>query len=348
MHPRIATVLGLAAVAATAASAQTYALDINPDLSGLTATMGFDIDTAGTLIGDWNPDTNPEGTRTKPGLFGSFGSTENLPADVEFGVALLGDLDTQTAGSLVVTIDLDLGLITIDNLVADLVAGGPAAIPATISFSPESFRTRQPDSVYIGIPIDLPIGELAVIALSLTQTTTAAGELVEIDEGHYSFAVLGAAEMAGTIEMLGVPTDIPPTPTVLALTGEIVIAGDIATITSVQLFDQSDVQNPDEPLPEFPLDMPTILPPGEIASLLMNLVLEQVATTFVGELAITASGSLAACPGDFNRDGEVDTRDVIAFLNAWTAGEPEADFNDDGDIDTRDVLAFLNAWIEGC
>jgi hypothetical protein len=35
---------------------------------------------------------------------------------------------------------------------------------------------------------------------------------------------------------------------------------------------------------------------------------------------------------------------VLAFLNAWTAGQGAGDFNDDGDINTLDVLAFLNAW----
>jgi 1,4-alpha-glucan branching enzyme len=54
------------------------------------------------------------------------------------------------------------------------------------------------------------------------------------------------------------------------------------------------------------------------------------------------------CAADFNGDGVVDTRDVLSFLNAWSAGEAEADFNGDGTIDTRDVLAFLNAWSEGC
>ncbi len=54
------------------------------------------------------------------------------------------------------------------------------------------------------------------------------------------------------------------------------------------------------------------------------------------------------CPADFNGDGAVDTRDVLAFLNAWTAQDPRADFNHDGAIDTRDVIAFLNAWTAGC
>ena len=54
------------------------------------------------------------------------------------------------------------------------------------------------------------------------------------------------------------------------------------------------------------------------------------------------------CPVDFNGDGEVNTLDVLDFLNAWTARDPRADFNRDGRINTLDVLAFLNAWNAGC
>ena len=54
------------------------------------------------------------------------------------------------------------------------------------------------------------------------------------------------------------------------------------------------------------------------------------------------------CPADFNQDLNVNTQDVLAFLNAWTAGEASADFNGDGTVNTQDVLAFLNAWTSGC
>ncbi len=57
---------------------------------------------------------------------------------------------------------------------------------------------------------------------------------------------------------------------------------------------------------------------------------------------------LRLCPADFNGDGVIDTQDVLAFLNAWTAGETSADINGDGTIDTQDVLAFLNLWTSGC
>ena len=54
------------------------------------------------------------------------------------------------------------------------------------------------------------------------------------------------------------------------------------------------------------------------------------------------------CPGDFNNDGNKDSRDVLEFLAAWNAGDRRADWNQDGSIDTRDVLHFINDWLTLC
>ena len=54
------------------------------------------------------------------------------------------------------------------------------------------------------------------------------------------------------------------------------------------------------------------------------------------------------CPSDFNHDLLVNTLDVLAFLNAWSAGNPDGDFNHDGTINTLDVLDLLNDWAAGC
>lgn len=54
------------------------------------------------------------------------------------------------------------------------------------------------------------------------------------------------------------------------------------------------------------------------------------------------------CVADFNRDGSVNSLDVLSFLNAWVAGDGRADINGDGLIDTLDFLAFLNLWVAGC
>ena len=54
------------------------------------------------------------------------------------------------------------------------------------------------------------------------------------------------------------------------------------------------------------------------------------------------------CVADFNDDGSVNTVDVLAFLNAWSAGDSSADVNEDGTVNTVDVLTFLNLWNTGC
>jgi hypothetical protein len=79
----------------------------------------------------------------------------------------------------------------------------------------------------------------------------------------------------------------------------------------------------------------------------MGHVIAPPAAAFFARLLGDAIGA-AACPGDFDGDGVVDSRDVLAFLNAWSAREPGGDFNADGAIDTRDMLAFLNAWGVPC
>ncbi|MCW5775449.1 MAG: hypothetical protein KIS87_03250 [Phycisphaeraceae bacterium] len=61
-----------------------------------------------------------------------------------------------------------------------------------------------------------------------------------------------------------------------------------------------------------------------------------------------SSANPAGCTADFNGDTIVNTMDVIAFLNAYAAGDPAADLNGDTNVNTLDVIAFLNAYTAGC
>jgi CxxC motif-containing protein (DUF1111 family) len=50
----------------------------------------------------------------------------------------------------------------------------------------------------------------------------------------------------------------------------------------------------------------------------------------------------AACPGDFNSDGNINAADLANLLNAWgTAG---GDLNGDGNTNAADLAALLNGW----
>ena len=72
------------------------------------------------------------------------------------------------------------------------------------------------------------------------------------------------------------------------------------------------------------------------------------AATLLGLRPGLARAACDLCAPDLNSDGQVNTLDVLAFLNLYTAGNPSADWNADGLVDSRDVLAFLNDWAAGC
>jgi len=55
-------------------------------------------------------------------------------------------------------------------------------------------------------------------------------------------------------------------------------------------------------------------------------------------------GLIGAHPADFTGDGTINTIDVLAFLAAFSSGDPSGDLNEDGRVDTRDVLLYLNLF----
>jgi hypothetical protein len=57
---------------------------------------------------------------------------------------------------------------------------------------------------------------------------------------------------------------------------------------------------------------------------------------------------LGQCRADVDGNDALDSRDIIAFLNAWAHGDGLADWNGDGVIDTRDLVSYLNDWAAGC
>ena len=65
-------------------------------------------------------------------------------------------------------------------------------------------------------------------------------------------------------------------------------------------------------------------------------------------VAVSEPALLSICIADFDCSGAVNTLDVLAFLNAWGAGDSHADLDGDGQVNTLDVLAFLNTWTGGC
>ena len=53
---------------------------------------------------------------------------------------------------------------------------------------------------------------------------------------------------------------------------------------------------------------------------------------------------LGADPADLNRDGAVNTIDVLTYLSLYGAGDGLADLDSNGLVNTMDVLLFLNLY----
>ena len=275
----------------------TYDFDVVPAQSGLSADINVGFGTAGTLIGNWDPVSNPTGTRTKPGLFGPFGGDENEPVGISLDAALTGGPDTTAGGNFQMSFDFAGGLLSMGGYSGDLLKSGPESLTAEIMLLTETFRTRNPTFVYLGgIPITVPIGELTLNSLTAAQIGDAPGILTLIDANRYGFIVAPLVELSASIEILGQPLELPATPIPLPLAGEIVFTGDTATLTSVQPLDLSSTTPLDLAIPQTPLALPTF-DPDNPANVLLDLVADELSASIVGTLSTIALGEIVPEPG---------------------------------------------------
>lgn len=352
---RASLVVTVGVCAAAAARGAPYDMTIRADASGLSATFNVTANTAGTLIGNWDPNTNPTGTRTKPGAFGSFGDTENLPVNVTLDGVFGGPIDTAMTGSFQLALNPALGSLQITGFSADLLGGQTVALGLSVTLETETFRTRNPTSLYPGgIPITVPLGEATLLQLIATQgAMPGTGTLTETGPGQYDFTAAVPVELQSSLDFFGNPLTPAPTPVALALAGQIVVTGTSASLSSSQPLAFSQSQDPNTTLPEMPLALPTILPPGSTANVLLHLVLQTVSSSVTGTSALSAQGTQpAAHPGDLDCDGDVDFFDIDSFVlalqgeTAYAAVYPNCnwlngDCDLDGDVDFFDIDPFV-------
>jgi hypothetical protein len=275
-----------------------YNFTVNSSASGLDATLSLSASTSGTLIGNYDPNTTPTGTRTKPGVWGPFGDTENLPVNISLAGGFGNTVHTAPTGAFQLDLDLASGLLRIRNFGSNLLGSGPLTAPATVTLETESFRTRNPSSLYIGgVPIEIPVGSATLSQFSVTQTGgDAFGTLTETGPNTYSFAVAPLVDLTATFDFFGNPLEVPPTSVVFPLGGELVLSGNTALITSLQPLDFSQTQPIGQALPQYALDLPTIIPPGDTAHLLLNLTLDEIAASLSGTNTLVADGVLIPEP----------------------------------------------------
>jgi len=324
------------------ATAGEYLLNGEGGLS-LSGTMGTTLD--GTLIGDWDEETNPDGTQTRPGVWGGSG---NNPIPISMTVTIAFDGDTSPRGPLDLVIDDELGLASINNLAWDVLPEEflPAALTATTLF--ETFRSINPDSLYPGgTPVDIPLGEATVTACTITQSAPGGGPATPIDgmpgAHRIMVAVPAVLDMLIASEALGeLPMQFP---IVLDIDGDHYVgnATDRLEMSATSSLDESG-DLPPEPLPTIPMELPTIVPPGDYAGVLLDLTPTNASAALAIAAELTATHQQGPV-GDINGDGLVNTDDLLAILAAFgPCDECPEDLDGDGIVGVNEILIIIDNW----
>lgn len=329
------------------ASADEVAYDcvVNTKSSAFNQTTSVTAPFAGTLKGDYDATTNPNGTRTLPGTFGGSG---NVPIPYTASFSIDGEIATSPAGSTRLGIDLEGLEFRVTGLELNLLGEGVAELPATVNITYSTFRTVNPSSLFPGVSnFPFPVGNAEIVEFTAVQTGAGVfGTLVEQKDGSYQFAAAVPVEFVIVANALGQPVgDGAPIAGVLPIAGTLVVGESGITATlDVEGGDSIDQPLELDPFVDQPFALPTVLPPGATANLLLSGDVTSLALTTALTATIVIEGVPAAVPGDVNGDGVVDALDLASLLSAWGSSGGAADLNADAAVDAQDLAILLAGW----
>lgn len=335
--------LSLALVdAASADVVDSYHFSVRSAQSSVTTDVSITSGLVGTLIGNYDEANNPTGTRTIPGIFGP--TSGNFPIDISGTAGLISSDTTHPAGSFTLTLDPETGLATVAGLELDLTASGGLAAVLGFTVEYQSFRTRQPTALFLGgIPITIPFGIFDLNSFTLMQTdVTGPGLLQPTGKNTYTVTLIAPVELSATIDsLLGDPIPIGPVLVPVPLVFDITLDGDHATalLSFEQAFAQDFPLQVDLPADQA-IDLPTILPPGSTAHLLLNGSLDALNVDIALGATIDAAGQRQAfARADWDRNGVVNSADYYLFVFQFlTLG---VDFNADGRSNSQDYFDYV-------
>lgn len=357
------------ALAAAPSVAQTYNFTVNQQASTVSYTITVittfrtaatpDDPRVSTLVGSaagadgivGNADDTAAGTRTVPGFFG--GNTAlNTPIPLTSGSANIsaasGASPPRPTGTYILSLAPGAaglpGTVTISGLDLNLLGGAAAGVNATVTIGFGTFRTRQPSCLIPGLPINVPIGNTQVTALTAQQVTAQeTGALVPVANttNQYTFAVPVPARITPMVTLSGAAVPVDPIDITLVFGGTVTVQAVGATSTVDISVDQTSNMPLVQAIAPAAFDEPLCM-----GHLLANLVLSNVASTVQTTSHLVSTGVAAPDPADFNRDGIVDPDDLADFISGFfsTPADPRCDFNGDGLVDPDDLADYIVAF----
>lgn len=309
--------------------------------SSLDQSTALSVPLAGTFIGDYDATTNPTGTRTRPGLFGGSG---NQPIAFTSTVASGVEIDSATpTGSFELSFDSATGQVQVSKLFMDALGGRVGAIGTDIVISFGNFNTQQPTATYFGVSnLALPVDSGELSRADATQTGAAIGAATANGDGSWAFAVAVPVDFLTEGTALGQPFGGTPIPAVLALAGTLTPVEGGLLVTVAAAADGTGPLPALGKLTAMPFDMPTYLPPGSTAHLLVTGAFGEGSISSNLNAHLVALGTPASIVGDFNGDGVVNGADLGALLAVW--GTSGGDLDGDGTTGGSDLGILLTNW----
>ncbi|MFM8871926.1 MAG: hypothetical protein ACKOJI_00940 [Phycisphaerales bacterium] len=330
----------LAACGTADAAAERYACVLGPT-STVNQTTNLVLPLAGTWIGNYNATTNPTGTQTRPGLFGGSGNVA-IPYSMSIRPTITIN-GTHPAGTFTLGFDPVTRAVAVFGLQSNLLNGQPGTVAVNIRLTYQTFRSFSPNSTFIGVTnVDVPLESGSLTTATAAQSNSAYGVATANTDGSFAFTV----PVPVTISVAGSAAGQPfasESPGILALSGTITVAGGQATVAAQATTNETAPVPPPPPLVDQPFGLPTILPPGSTANLLLSGTFSEGTVATNSTITIAAVGPRIPRPADFNGDGAVTGDDLGQLLAAW--GAPGiADLNLDGIVDGNDLGQLLAQW----
>jgi hypothetical protein len=297
------------------ATAQDFDFVIDQAQSSSSVYADLETDLVGSVIGDYEAATNPGGTRTVNGLFGGSGNEV-----VAMNTTIDNLANFTGASSGVFSMSLDQGALTVSlsGTNVDLLGGSSGTVSVDVTLLFNTFRTYNPDSLYVGgIPITIPLGNINVTEATVVQTGASTGGTLMPGSGasDYDFAAVVPVLMTLTADFNGTAVAIPPLDVMMPVTGVVTLTGTGATASAGFQFSNQTATN--DPFPGFaltdvPISIPTILPPGFMANLLLTATVAAIDWDMQVDLSLVADGTpgggncnVVFCDTDLNNIGDV-------------------------------------------
>ena len=324
--------------------AQSYDFSIDQEASSSELNFSLSVPFSGSLIGNYDADKNPEGTQTRSGIFGGSGN-QAIPYSATFGIS--GSNQTVPLGDFSLDVDRPAGSAVMSGLLLDILGGQTEQLDATMTINYETFRSIDPDSIYFGgFDIPIPLGSVDLLLMNLTQTEDAT-LLLTVEDGATTLTGVVIGELMVQVMVLEQELGVFTLPALFPIQAGLVENENGAELLVQSSLDLSQtIPAADVPFENLAFELPTIIPPGEFASVLVSGSTEEGVISGLFSLAMIADADNPACPEDpdLNGDGLVDGMDLTILLGDWGAPGGPADINCDDLVNGFDLSLLLSSW----